>query len=1100
MTSAPRLKIRVCRAAPSPDARATVMALARERHGDSSDEDASPSAKRAKASDARYDARGYVPGALMRVTMHNFMTHKHATFEPGPRLNVVLGPNGTGKSAFVCAVCVGLGGSPKLLGRAGSLGDFVKRGEESAYTEITLRGRDAAKPIIIRRDFNNRAGGASTWKLNGETVKHERIQQEMKALHMQLDNLCSFLPQDRVVAFSMLNPQELLLETEKAIGNAEMYEQHEKLKKMKGGILDLERSVDQKTMRLDKLGRDNEKLERDVERLQTREKLLDQAKDMSTKIPWLLYDRCAVERQQIMAAYKAAKEKVQQAKLEHAEKLKEYHELETPYNAMVDKIKEGRDNYKDTKSTLSKMDAKFHKLAGKHDALTRSLKKARDEANSAKKKLQKREDTIALLKAQLNDVPEVPRDIDQQRAELRTRTQAVHNEVRGTDEALRKAQLEKRPLDDEFQRLKRQHNALESVREQKIMRLSQHRNFGRIKEADDWVQKNKPTFHGEVLGPLIAEIEVTNPTHATYIEQHLGPAVLATYLVTDRRDERSVNDAMKNFRINVWTPKNNTQHVPGVVSQELRDAGVVNTLDNVFKAKSIVKRALSETHQITKVHVGGNTLDSATIERLFRQKISSHIYCPKGVYRANRSRYDPNAFSMGQNSIRQGQLFGRQTDENLTEVKNKLAEVQRKLVAMNEKVSELQKLHNAKQGQLTELQREKNNLNRLQQQPETRKRMIQTQIAQHTDLMAQDKAAADIANIERKTAAEKASISKERVMCASELCDVVLSSHEASISLTLKVLQSVEKQVQMTKLQEALQGIEDRVINTKAKRDDLKARFQAETERAAALKRDALAVTGDLTEEINEKFGQWPITIEELEFDISRLQEQADAILCHNPAVLDEFNKRKAEMATLTKTLASEKAELAVEHAAITSVKNEWLPKLRKIVAKISDDFSRNFANIGCAGQISLAGDGSREHDGFGDDFASYALEIRVKFRPNEDMHLLDAHRQSGGERSVTTMLYMIALQASTSAPFRVVDEINQGMDARNERKVFKRMVEAASAPGTPQCFVITPKLLTQLEYSEDCTVMCIFNGPHVHEMAKKWREMQAAFDCVRAR
>ena len=1037
----------------------------------------------------------------MRVTMHNFMTHKHATFEPGPRLNVVLGPNGTGKSAFVCAVCVGLGGSPKLLGRAGSLGDFVKRGEESAYTEITLRGRDAAKPIIIRRDFNNRAGGASTWKLNGETVKHERIQQEMKALHMQLDNLCSFLPQDRVVAFSMLNPQELLLETEKAIGNAEMYEQHEKLKKMKDGILDLERSVDQKTTRLDKLGRDNEKLERDVERLQTREKLLDQAKDMSTKIPWLLYDRCAVERQQIMAAYKAAKEKVQQAKLEHAEKLKEYHELETPYNAMVDKIKEGRDNYKDTKSTLSKMDAKFNKLAGKHDALTRSLKKARDEANSAKKKLQKREDTIALLKAQLNDVPEVPRDIDQQRAELRTRTQAVHNEVRGTDEALRKAQLEKRPLDDEFQRLKRQHNALESVREQKIMRLSQHRNFGRIKEADDWVQKNKPTFHGEVLGPLIAEIEVTNPTHATYIEQHLGPAVLATYLVTDRRDERSVNDAMKNFRINVWTPKNNTQHVPGVVSQELRDAGVVNTLDNVFKAKSIVKRALSETHQITKVHVGGHTLDSATIERLFRQQMSTQIYCPKGVYRANRSRYDPNAFSMGQNNIRQGQLFGRQTDENLTEVKNKLAEVQGKLVTMNEKVSELQKLHNAKQGQLTELQREKNNLNRLQQQPETRKRMIQTQIAQLTDLMARRQSGGGHCEHRAQDCGrkgkhlERASDVRERVVRRRPLqsrgVDV---AHVEGFAVGRKASADDETAKRRCRV------LKTELSTHKAKRDDLKARFQAETERAAALKRDALAVTGDLTEEINKKFEQWPGTIEELEFDISRLQEQADAILCHNPAVLDEFNKRKAEMATLTKTLASEKAELAVEHAAITSVKNEWLPKLRKIVAKISDDFSRNFANIGCAGQISLAGDGSREHDGFGDDFASYALEIRVKFRPNEDMHLLDAHRQSGGERSVTTMLYMIALQAFTSAPFRVVDEINQGMDARNERKVFKRMVEAASAPGTPQCFVITPKLLTQLEYSEDCTVMCIFNGPHVHEMAKKWREMQAAFDCVRAR
>jgi hypothetical protein len=46
------------------------------------------------------------------------------------------------------------------------------------------------------------------------------------------------------------------------------------------------------------------------------------------------------------------------------------------------------------------------------------------------------------------------------------------------------------------------------------------------------------------------------------------------------------------------------------------------------------------------------------------------------------------------------------------------------------------------------------------------------------------------------------------------------------------------------------------------------------------------------------------------------------------------------------------------------------------------------------------------------------------------------SHRQSGGERSVSTMLYLIALQEFTKCPFRVVDEINQGMDAVNERKV----------------------------------------------------------------
>ena len=38
----------------------------------------------------------------------------------------------------------------------------------------------------------------------------------------------------------------------------------------------------------------------------------------------------------------------------------------------------------------------------------------------------------------------------------------------------------------------------------------------------------------------------------------------------------------------------------------------------------------------------------------------------------------------------------------------------------------------------------------------------------------------------------------------------------------------------------------------------------------------------------------------------------------------------------------------------------------------------------------------------------------------------LDAYHQSGGERSVSTMIYMLSLQELANVPFRVVDEINQ--------------------------------------------------------------------------
>ena len=72
-----------------------------------------------------------------------------------------------------------------------------------------------------------------------------------------------------------------------------------------------------------------------------------------------------------------------------------------------------------------------------------------------------------------------------------------------------------------------------------------------------------------------------------------------------------------------------------------------------------------------------------------------------------------------------------------------------------------------------------------------------------------------------------------------------------------------------------------------------------------------------------------------------------------------------------------------------------------------------------------------------------------------------------------------MAVQHVTVTPFRVVDEINQGMDRINERKVFIQMVDAACRPGTPQCFMFTPKLLPDLPYTHDVMPMTIFNGMH---------------------
>jgi chromosome segregation ATPase len=60
------------------------------------------------------------------------------------------------------------------------------------------------------------------------------------------------------------------------------------------------------------------------------------------------------------------------------------------------------------------------------------------------------------------------------------------------------------------------------------------------------------------------------------------------------------------------------------------------------------------------------------------------------------------------------------------------------------------------------------------------------------------------------------------------------------------------------------------------------------------------------------------------------------------------------------------------------------------------------------------------------------------------------------------------------------VDEINQGMDPRNERMVHERMVEVACREHTSQYFLITPKLLSGLRYDERMRVHTIVSGENV--------------------
>jgi chromosome segregation ATPase len=236
-------------------------------------------------------------------------------------------------------------------------------------------------------------------------------------------------------------------------------------------------------------------------------------------------------------------------------------------------------------------------------------------------------------------------------------------------------------------------------------------------------------------------------------------------------------------------------------------------------------------------------------------------------------------------------------------------------------------------------------------------------------------------------------------------------------------------------------------------------------------------------------------TEDQLNADIDSKKAELEFTHGGNENMIQEFEQRERQIDKLQSKLGDLNKTLSDYSEAINEVRQKWEPMLDALISKISHAFSDSFARIGCAGQVSL--DKVKSEAGPNNDppaeyeYDQWAIEIHVKFRESEELALLNAHRQSGGERAVSTIFYLMALQSLSASPFRVVDEINQGMDPRNERMVHGRLVDIACASsneesnsigggGGGQYFLITPKLLSGLSYKSGMRVLCIYSGQHM--------------------
>ena len=240
-------------------------------------------------------------------------------------------------------------------------------------------------------------------------------------------------------------------------------------------------------------------------------------------------------------------------------------------------------------------------------------------------------------------------------------------------------------------------------------------------------------------------------------------------------------------------------------------------------------------------------------------------------------------------------------------------------------------------------------------------------------------------------------------------------------------------------------------------------------------------------------------TVADVEAAIEENRLRVDSME-NNPGVLREYTriikeieKAESERDRIVDGVSGSKSEL--ENLFTT-----WNSRLENCVANVNRKFSTYMKDLDCAGEVILLDASvtpqSESRVMKNSNFKNWGIAIKVRFRTTGSMQVLSAQTHSGGERSVSTIMYMMALQDLMSSPFRCVDEINQGLDERNERLVFKRIV--ANSTGEPgivqndhsgQYFLITPKLLPNLEGMDNprITAMIVMNGPYNFKDCRDW-------------
>ncbi|MFW9979425.1 MAG: chromosome segregation protein SMC [Candidatus Thorarchaeota archaeon] len=254
-----------------------------------------------------------------------------------------------------------------------------------------------------------------------------------------------------------------------------------------------------------------------------------------------------------------------------------------------------------------------------------------------------------------------------------------------------------------------------------------------------------------------------------------------------------------------------------------------------------------------------------------------------------------------------------------------------------------------------------------------------------------------------------------------------------------------DKRVKQLQLKEEMRNLRLRHEEIReAQTSNEKSVYRLQTEQSR-LETDLVAFTAELSimteveDEIANRVNREELTykqIEDLEEKIRELEREQEAIGAVNLKSLDDYDAEKLRY----DEIVDKKTKLEEEHKEILAFMEELeREKTRKFLIvynEIADNFARVFAKLSPGGEATLMLE-NPEHPLMG------GITVRSKPRGKE---LVSLDSMSGGEKTLTGLALIFAIQMYSPASFYVFDEIDAALDDVNAHNVANLISELSKS------------------------------------------------------